>query len=249
MGSFNTTCFASGQTIAPKDRCFVLPIVESHTSKPVELAHGGESFRRYGTTGSVTSPEAFWESFGSFLKATYDDYGNVKLSGNLENRRALVQLFIALAQRAAVVAQGENQYHDVPFDFPTFLAEKAPLLHEIVKAFEEERASAVYPEDDGLFPELVAAWDYVAEAVNEHRLFVADDNGEVLPVDFAIMHAAAYAELEAIDAYVLDAMDKLNIRITPMVYAGQDYSNGFGKLYAEFVQGTRQAVDEERKRR
>jgi len=249
MGSFNTTCFASGQTIAPKDRCFVLPIVESHTSKPVELAHGDESFKRYGTTGSVTSPEAFWQVFGSFLNATYDDYGNVTLSGSLENRRGLVQFFIALAQRAAVVAQGENKYHDVPFDFPTFLAEKTTLLQEIVKAFVEERAPTVYLEDDALFPELVAAWDYVAEAVNEHRLFVADDNGEVLPVDFAIMHAAAYAELEAIDAYVMDAMDQLNIRITPMVYAGQDYSNGFGKLFAEFVQGTRQAVDEDRKKR
>lgn len=249
MGSFNTTCFASGQTIAPKDKCFVLPIIQSHTSKPVELTHSGETFKRYGATGSTTSPEAFWQAFGSFVKATYDDYGNVTLSKSLENRRSLVQFFITLARCAAVVTQGENRYHDVPFDFPSFLAEKAPLLQEIVKAVAEERAPTVGLENDGVFPELEDAWNYVAEAVSEHRLFVADDNDEVLPVELAVMHAAAYAELEAIDAYVLDAMDMLNIRIMPMVYAGQDYSNSFGKLYSEFVQGTRRAVDEERKKR
>jgi hypothetical protein len=362
MGSFNTTCFASGQTIAPGESCFVLPIVQAHTFRPVEMTFGEQSFTKHGTASQVCYPDAFWQLFGGFLEAEYNDYGGVKLIDNLTNRRRLAHFFITLTKRAVVVAQGENAYHDVPFDFPAFLADKAPFLHEIVNAALERRQSNVALDDALVFPELVQAWDYVAEVVHEHRLFAANNRGEVFPVEFAIMHSAAYhglialleaetnykgqpldrrslfdramaeaqektdhaslaegaAKLQESDPelaakfrqngafvfamatvdealsrlgegsgqshpveryetgpvvqaygkgeldndglfegikpaldtrYVMSAMDSLNIRIMPMVYAPQDYQNRLGGLYADFVQVTRARVDEERRQR
>lgn len=38
MGSFNTTCFVTQQTISTEDRAVIFPIIQKSTYNPVELS-------------------------------------------------------------------------------------------------------------------------------------------------------------------------------------------------------------------
>ena len=42
LGSFNTSCCASRQTIAPGDKCWIIPISQQGTFEPVRLMHKGK---------------------------------------------------------------------------------------------------------------------------------------------------------------------------------------------------------------
>lgn len=193
MGSFNTTCFASNQTIAPGDACRVILLRQQHGYQPVALTRGEEAQAAYGITSSTCYADSFWQPKGNFIQAVYDDYGQVKLSFDARTRGQLLGLFQYLLSEGWHSAQGENSCHDVPFDLPAFLAEKAPGMASLFNRGE-------VPWQDGqLDEELAACWDYVWDVVREHRLFGGHYGGP-RPLQFALLHEHAYQALVAMTA-------------------------------------------------
>ena len=336
MGCFNLTCFASQQTIAPGDKCQVLPILQERGYRPVEGTYGSKPFELYGIASSTCYPHAYWAPYGGFIEAEYDDYGQVTLLDTPTNRLRLCDLFSQLQSDAVTVSEGENQCHDVPYDFAAFLAAETPGLLAYLSA------RGRVPTTSEFFGELEAAWNYVWERHQEHRLVGVDYSDVLRPLQFAIMHQASFdalvskvnqlrtwrdeslaqrdvfeammaktldklpgegqlreavtdflwfqleRELERIgqfegltypgesavladavaefllkkldreglfqalkpllDArYVMSGLNMLNLRITPIVTASQDYSNEIGAAYAQFIASVSAVVTQGRR--
>jgi hypothetical protein len=360
MGCFNTSCFASRQTIAPGEKCYVMPIIQRHGFHAVEVTHGEAVSEEWGLTDSVCYPNGFWRAMSGFIEATYDDYGRFKVTNTPRNGYLMFHFIGTLYKSAGVVEQGSNRYHDVPYNLPGFIKETTPLLHAMLS----ERGSEVSASDrEVAFEELVKVWDYTWEAAQEHRLFAVSRYGSCMrPVQFAVLHGESYNQLVALtskgrtwdkvpfeprayfedmlrkvqtdmdeffreeleelkaphgadtaesllqehakldvskrlmtvsrfleefsllasferalsqvdmvglrssvkrhlenelsldalfekalpfmkDRYALSALEDLNLYLSPMVYAGQDYSNDIGTMYTRFVQDVSKAVN------
>lgn len=325
MGSFNTTCFATQQTIAGGDKCYVLPVRQAIGDKPVKLRRLGEDFSRYGICHQDCYANANWEPVGNFLEGEYDDYGLVELANTPLNHHRLISFFRQLQNYSFVAAPGENYIHDVPFDFLAFV-EAEPELQQLLRG--------AGPEDQKSRHELLMkAWAYYEEVSQQYRVFMAS-HGEMEPrqVRHAILHEDAYHRLIALtesqrgykgqpytrrsvfdrlldevmnladqtqhklasmllslklsqigfssglcfddeeeglfkspfeqffrgeipkdglfeavrpgldSRFVMLGLNRLNIRISPLTYATQDYDNEIGQAYAEFVRGTCEVV-------
>ena len=195
MGSFNTSCFVSRQTIATDDPCLVVPIRQQRDYNPVDITVDGQPAQAWGAYNSTCYPTRFWEPMGTALEAKYYDYGRFELLDTPANRTALVMLIADRLRQSPAVAQGENQYHDVPFDLPAFMGKEAAQLLQLVTA---KRGEGVPTFDkDVLFKQALATWDYIFEVAQEQRLFTLDYKGHVRPMQFAVMHRAAYDALVA----------------------------------------------------
>jgi len=340
MGSFNTACFASGQVIATGDKAYLMPILQASTYDPVEMSFNGEKLSLPGISNMNCYPHSFWEPYGAFIEAEYHDYGQFHLVDTPINRVRLVDFILGLPAKAAVVEQGENEYHDVPFNLEKLLEEKAPILH----AGKDQAPMLLVRANEGsdaLFKELEVIWANIWEVATENRLFAANYRDEPRPLQLAVMHAEAYARLlqmnesrqrpvfdkvlasvkaamdsrmaaatsdeqrealvwsmtsritsglerlgsfegmdfhceveildEAIEVFcvgkvdadqlfatikpVLDtrcvmlSLNHLNLRLSPQIYSGQDYSNEAGRDYAKFVQEVSAAVTQQRRER
>lgn len=337
MGSYNTACFASQQTIAPGDPCLVIPLVQQNGYHPVDVHRKGLSSKEYGASNSICHPTAFWQLWGPFIEAKYDDRGQMKLDFNPVNRRRLRHLFASLLQETATTAQGDNKHHDLAFDFAKFVCAQAPHVHALL---EQNRDDKPLPLDNQLFDEQAAlCWDYMWEVTLEHRMFGVRHGGPLRPIQFAVLHRSAYDSLidltskgttwggvsmaqrsffdyamseaqsrfnemtaahkepflakmmftekfrsviqrvggdgdvyyqeeavipQILDDYldetrtldetfirlvplldsrwVLSALNELNLKLSPMVYNGQDYANEAGRAYSAFVNGVEKAV-------
>ena len=185
MGSFNMTCVASQQTIAPGDACRVLPILQQSTYDSMKVTRGDREEEVSGPSHSTCYYEAFWTPIGGTIAARYDDYGNVNLEMDDVSRTNLLGLFRHLLQYGWTTTQGENEYHDHPFDLAGFLANKAPRLGQVLK---EESTEAL----DTLDNELNACWNYVWTVADKFRLFVSNYKGQPRALGFALVHAEAY---------------------------------------------------------
>lgn len=193
MGSYSTTCFASHQTIAERDKCRVIAIRQASGFNPVVMTQGDQIFERYGVANSTCHPDAFWEPASPFIEAAYYDYGQVHLAMTEATREALVGFYRELLTDAPVVAQGENPSHDVPFDLASFIQEKAEVLAVVVSS-----QKAQVPLDDKAFDEaLIACWDYIWQVAEENRLFLLNYKGDPRPLQFAVIHEDAYQALVA----------------------------------------------------
>lgn len=195
MGSFNTTCFASQQTIASGDECYVIPIHQNASYKPVAMEINGESFSQHGITCSTCYPNGFWVPNGGYIEAVYDDYGQVKVKNTGANRVRMFHLIEKLYARAPLVAQGENKYHDVPYDLKGFVAAKTPLLLSMLDRSKEKDAYTGPKSPEVLFAELGLVWEYTWEAAHEHRLFIKNPNRSIAAQQFAVMHKVAFDTL------------------------------------------------------
>jgi hypothetical protein len=358
LGSFNTTCFASQQTIAPGDECLVWPIIQNAGYSPVEVVSNGEAQTLFGVANSVNYPSRFWTPFGCLISAKYEDYGQVCLVDTETNRLRILHWLCTLFAQNVIVNQGENECHDIDFDFRAKALESGPRLRSIFESYTTPGLSSYVrmPRmlEDGLagsdaFEEMTALWEYAWERIQEHRLFGYNHHGELRPVQFSIMHRAAYDRLialteegktwsgnslerrlfleaavrkglevrevylaegtqtgdimarsavhctvreelggagthpgiffypeiheldramweqvatgafdgkglvdrlhKAVDTrYVLSGLERLNQHLSPMVYAGQDYSNEMGQDYTQFVSQICEAVTAQRER-
>lgn len=329
MGSFNTTCFASQQTIAPNDKCRVVAIRQSSTFNPVEVTFRGAKQSLYGVAYSTCYVDAFWKPITGLIPAEYDDYGRVKVTMNGRSKAELCELLGALLCDDIAVAQGENPSHDHAFNMKKFMSEKTPVL---LGALQSRDTTVITDED------LTVCWEHIWEIAQEHRLFISEYGRELRPLQFAIIHEDAYQSLvdykatqttyrnqsmampafieraiasgreraaryleiiserehktevkamgafafsegfrEALrcgndvlrhsvgdqyisiesgrffdekisqeqlvenikewlaDRYALSSLDELGVRLSPIVYAGQDYDNSIGREYASFV--------------
>lgn len=169
MGSFNTSCMVTQQTIVPNAEAVILPIIQQATYNPVEMTKDGQDFSQYGFAHTTCYPTAFWGYCGPMFRGTYDDYGRFDLDDTPENKINLVSFFNHLLDKSFTTKQGENQYHDHGFD--------------MAKLFERKK--------EYTFAELESIWEAMWDVTFENRLFVANYQGEPRNLQFAVMHRAA----------------------------------------------------------
>jgi hypothetical protein len=173
MGSFNTTCFASQQTISTHNECYVIALKQASGYNPLVVNRNGESVPATSFTSSTCYPDCFWQPVSEFISATYDDYGQVELDQDPENIAKVEAFFKELPFIVYDIEQGENEYHDAPFKLVDFQA----------KTSVEE------------------AWEYLWEAaVQEERLFVTGYNKNApRNLTFGIISKQSYDALIAIE--------------------------------------------------
>lgn len=183
MGSFNTTCFLSQQTIAPEDKVVLFAVQRSRGYKPVELSYSYRDYQEpknaapktktlsaYSASASTAYSDAFWSAKGPMLTGEYSDYGQFTLDNTEENNLSLKCLLDEMRTILAETHQGENQYHDHALNIKE--------LYDPQKEYE--------------FSELAEIFDRLVEQASEGRLFEASDPAE--EISFAVMskHAADY---------------------------------------------------------
>lgn len=169
MGCFNTTCFISQQTIAPEDRVYLFPIEQGSSYRPVDMSFGDNKLSQYSFTCSTCYPTGLWTVSGPMLEGTYDDYGRFSIPDTPSNLRNMFSLFCHLLENSAVVTQGDNQFHDTPFDM----------------------SSKFNPTQKYSYDQLIEVWEYMWSAVEENRIFVKNFSEAAVPFAFAVMHKVA----------------------------------------------------------
>lgn len=171
MGSFNTTCFVTQQTISYGDEVVLFPILCNSSDYPVSIIDkNGNRTGVYANTTSTCYPDAFWEFCGQYITAEYDDYGDFTLHTTEDNKESLVHLFKLLKERSYITEAGENSCHDLAFD-----------MSEL--EYDETRFESLL----SVFNEM---WEV---SVGENRVFVKSDfKGLPKELSFAVMHKSAF---------------------------------------------------------
>lgn len=172
MGSFNTTCFVSQQTIVPGAEALIFPIRKQASDSPVSIVLGDKETSQYGHTHSTCYATAFWRYAGPVIKGRYDDYGKFDLLETPSNTSNLLAFFKYLYNNSFETKEGENTCHDLGVDFRI-------LYNPKVKEYG--------------FGELFEIWDKVWEVAQEQRFFVRNYDYEDDPrsLGFAVMHHKA----------------------------------------------------------
>ncbi len=186
MGSFTTSCFVSRQIISDDEPCRIIPIMQTCTWEPIELTMGDKTSTAYGPFSSNIYANRFWDPVGSFIEATYADYGRFKLKNTRSNRLSVARFLFSAIRQMPKVAAGKNTSHDLAFDLPRFLQEKTPELYSVLVPTSEGAKPSDYIDD------LTLAWDYLFEVAQEQRTFWSDICGRLRPLTFAVMHEATY---------------------------------------------------------
>ena len=168
MGSFNTTCFVSQQTIVPGAKCIILPIIQQSTYDEIQLISPDKSFETsvLGHAHTTCYPTCFWGYYAPLITGTYYDYGKFEIDNSGENIQSLKFLFNKLLKDSFKTKQGENEYHDHAFDM-----------------------SSLYSSDtEYSFEQLIGIWDEIWMVTSEHRLFVRNYKHQPRSFQFAVMH-------------------------------------------------------------
>lgn len=315
MGSFNTTCFATNQTIAPGDECYVIPILQESGYNEVQLTRGEKSLGVYAVANSTCYAHCFWNPCGQFIEAVYDDYGDVKVVDNVNNAQRVWNLLHMVQDKAYTTGKGENQYHENEFT-PVVMSdikERADIyrrfdalwhsvsqyrvfvqnyhgiprqmLFAIISKVAYDKLVAMYEKfktwddkplhRDTLIKNVVAA---ALAARNEKHDSDKNDSyfavrsefetlsrigrsegardyshvsvnalmSEVLKEGTASPEKIASVKMDITDGYVMGSMNCLNIKISPLVYASQDYDNSIGRDYANFVRSVSAKISKNR---
>jgi hypothetical protein len=167
MGSFNTTCFVTNQTIASEDRVRLFPIAQQTSYNPVKLSYKDKEWEQFSYCSSTCYPTRFWEFCGPCLTGEYDDYGQFILDNTPKNQDSIRRVFNYLLGNAAITKKGKNECHDIAFDM-----------------------SKIYSKDKKYtFKQLINIWEKMWTAVvHECRVFVRDYQGAFRPFGFSVMH-------------------------------------------------------------
>lgn len=195
MGSFNTSCFATHQTIAPGDRCRVALIYQQSSFEPVAMSIGGKSVERYGISETSCYADAFWTPATLFIPATYEDYGRVIPDfSDTFSRKSFIDWLTLLRQDEIKVNLGKNTSHDIDFDLEAFLQQQTIFLKKLTDKKIKKALRSKGIDETLLDNELQCCWAYLAERMHEHRLFQLS-SGNPRPVQLAILHEHAYNAL------------------------------------------------------
>lgn len=200
MGSFNTSCAVTHQTIAPYDKCRVMVIMQSASYHPAKLSYDGKEQEAYGIANSSCNADCFWVPVTGFLPAKYDDYGRFELLLEPVARFRLTYFFLDLLKTSPTVEVGENASHDLDFDLDAFMQQNAPKLYALGQSGSSlngpSRGSKLaLSEMAEVDAELTACWGYMAERMHKHRLFRRDYGGRMRPLQIAVLHEEAYRAL------------------------------------------------------
>lgn len=117
MGSFNATCFASQQTIAPGEKVVLIPIVQALGNRSVIIDRSGRQTEVRAPVLNHCYPTAFWEFSGPLIYATYYDYGYHTLDEDEENLRCVKTLLDYVFEKVEMVKTGDEG--ESSFDFAT----------------------------------------------------------------------------------------------------------------------------------
>lgn len=223
MGSFNTSCFASQQIIAPGDPCYIIPVSQEHGFEKTPLLFRGEVQERYSALSEPCYPNALWSPYGAPIEGKYADYGEFTVLDTLSNRVRLLSYICELMSNSAVAGAGVQPVKaaEAPerktveddelgtmvildlgdddaerFDLNGFMAEKVPKLYTLLKSggLNSEVVKGV------AFAQIETVWDYLAESMREGLVFASDYSNDVFPIHLAVMHKAAYDNLVAVTA-------------------------------------------------
>ena len=341
MGSFNTTCFVSNQTLSSGNQCYVIAIKQNCGYQPVNVSQGDIKDTATSFSSSSCYPDAFWEPVSEFISATYDDYGQVIFDNAPENTQRIVDLYNELQGLTYTTAQGENAYHDHAFDaaqLKVLSIDKAwaylwdVAVHEnrvfvpgynknsprqltfaiISKAAYDyiicmSESYVGYRKESNKREDVINSWlteeqpkikehrdlAKVAEALsNDGTSKTATQQSELnyAPIRGAFYLESSLRELlkrsnvnapslgttyerryayakeiaatgvispelmanlvkEMEFGYVMCGLDALNIKISPMVYASQDYDNSVGRDYAKLVRSVSATISKQQKAR
>lgn len=183
MGSFNTQCFASLQTIATGDPCYIIPIKKTMGYEPVKLSKEYnvwvkseksteekivKEFASFSFCNTTCYTTAFWQPVGHTISCKYDDYGKVMIDDIEINKQRIRDIFKSFMNKDAFykTEQGENKFHEQAFDSSKFNAED-PI------------------------GSLERMWD----VIQEYRVFVTHYLGQPTQFQFAIVSKYAYDNL------------------------------------------------------
>ena len=213
MGSFNINCFASHQTIAPGDRCRVMPVMMRTEREPYSVSNGESEGAVAPIARMRCYPNAFWTPIWGCFEAEYFDYGGVHLIDSEVQRRRLLAFFAALVRREISV---EAEYlHSINQQacLTEFLKAEAPDVAALVERMNVERPEGpthnekLAPAFDystrievaslqgaEVWEQLEAAWDYLWEEARESALYISNRDAAV-PVQFAVIHEFAAENL------------------------------------------------------
>jgi hypothetical protein len=186
-------CFASHQTIAPGDKCYALALRQKGTYETVEMTYKGKQYQAQGISHSAIYPDAYWTPVGNFIEGVYRANGDIDILETDENIRRLLVFVRLMLDNAAIVAEGDNTTHHLPFNIRQYLAENAPVLNAYLK---KKRASGLSQDQSSeLFSELAGVWRHVDDVAFKHRVFYADYNRRMRPLQFTLMHKRCYDDL------------------------------------------------------
>lgn len=198
MGSFNLTCGVTQQTVAPGDPCYVMAILQCGAFDEVQLQKDGDSRTEHSFASMTCHYDGFWRPVGNFIAATYDDYGQVKIDLEGINYAKVLHLFKQILQRSWNTKQGVNEYHDLPFDFKSFITNSAPRLQELLDGTATDIRAPEY------IKAVHACWEYVWAVARKGRLYLSDFVQVARPLEFTVIHATAYHELIEVAGRVKD---------------------------------------------
>lgn len=166
MGSFNTSCFVSKQTIVRDTESVILPISQNLSYNPIEVSFGEKEVAKYGFTSSTAYATCFWNYAGPIIRGKYIDSGDFKLLDTEENKVNLLAFFDHLHKCAFKTKEGENKGRDHAFDFQGLYS----------------------PKDDYSFDQMCSIWDQMWKIVQSRRAFIRHHSGEPINLSFAVMH-------------------------------------------------------------
>lgn len=187
---FNTKCFASNQTIAEGDACRIIAIVQQSSYAPVVISRGDETKELPGVCNTTCYADSFWRPLGSFITARYVDCGEFELLLEPLIRAHVLNFINDMLHEGWNTVQGENRSHDHACDLATFIAAKAPKLHELLM-----NKVQVDGREGELDAEMVLCWNYLWGVAAEHRLFRTHNHYGPRPLQFAVLHEHAYQVL------------------------------------------------------
>ncbi len=193
MGDFNTTCFASHQSIGEGARCRVIPIIQAASFQASQLMHGLRTSTSFGAFASLIGVDRFWSPVGSFFEAIYHEQSGVyELQDTPANRLRLgAFLRSALAQSAKTTRLNT----DAVFDLGDYLKKRAPALLAQLSVKQDEFEEGSPELDDIAFEQGCKCWDVLVQACHYPGVFWNAVHGGLRPMSFAAIHQAAYDTL------------------------------------------------------
>lgn len=155
MGSFLMSCSLTHQALVGDNiDVYLIPCVLQKNT----YSHGNKH-----SIKSLTQPiyiADIFQPIGVILKASYSDYGLFDLDFNdVSNRVMLLTLLTLLKDKAKVLEQGENEFHDHTVDFNT---PELALNESITK----EQCSEI----------LALFWDKLQSVIKQDRLILTSKN-------------------------------------------------------------------------
>jgi hypothetical protein len=185
MGSFLVDCFVSKQIVNENAKAVIFPISKHAGYNLCKLSKGNMNTAARNEFDTTCYSSAFWNLRGVKIDVIADDYGKQNLVDTDFNRKSLMVFFKDLIENAYVTALGENECHDLAFDFSTMLKEKGPTILTNIQKNENTPVP---------FKELEDVWSDLQEAVSENRVFVDScyPSGVPVQLQFAVCLSEAY---------------------------------------------------------